>query len=237
LWKSEWNEGDQMLAMYNSLYGIEDLGMGNKQEIAENIIGSSLASFNQQSSNFDFLSGKGGLDRPHSLQSPVWEKYKDLSKTEFKRLCLEIIQKRLENPEEAAVNKKLGQEIGSKRDEITKARREALIKAGVNPDKQTMIGTRPKDLPVEDEPEKPTEKEQIQNFLRSIQDRLKNINTKEDAIILSNQLEFVIEYIDNELTDKNMVAEITNIIKNKNIITESKVVKEFKRITEIMKNL
>jgi hypothetical protein len=249
LWKSEWNEEDQMLAMYNSLYGIEDLGF-NKKEVAEDIIGSSLDSLNQQTSNFDFLSGKNGYSRAHSVQSPVYEKFKDMPKPEFKLICLEIIHKRLENPEEAAVNKKLGQEIGSKRDSIAKEREDAFKQKGIDPNKRklTMIGSRPKNQPVEDDPEsepemvkeKPTEKEHIRNFLKSIQDRLKNINSKEDAIALSGDLELAIEYIDNELTDignENMVAEITNLIKNKNIITESKVVKEFKRITEIMRNL
>jgi hypothetical protein len=200
----------------------------------------------KRSSNFDFLSTGKGLDREHELQTSVYEEYKDMPKSEFKSLCLEIIHKRQENPETAVVNKDLGNKIGAKRDEINQSRRDELIKAGANPDKQklTMISSRPKDLPVEDEPEmtkeKPTEKEQIRNFLRSIQDRLKNVNSKEDAIKLSDELEFAIEYIDNELNDKgseNVVAEITNLIKNKNIITESKVVKEFKRITEIMKNL
>lgn len=231
--------------MYNSLYGIEDLGY-NKAEIAEDIIGSSVGSFVQQSSNFDFLSTGKGLDREHELQTSVYEKYKDIPKFEFKSLCLEIIHKRQENPETAVVNKGLGKEIGSKRDSIAKEREDAFKRQGIDSSKRklTMIGARPKNTPVEDDPEmvkeKPTEKEHIRNFLKSIQDRLKNVNSKEDAIALSGDLELAIEYIDNELTDRgdeNMVAEITNIIKNKNIITESKVIKEFKRITEIMKNL
>jgi len=159
---------------------------------------------------------------------------------------LEIIQKRLENPETAVINKKLGHEIGSKRDEIDQSRRDALIKAGVNPDKQklTMIGSRVKNQPVEDDPEdeigsvpKQTEKDQIKDFINSVRDRLQNVNSKEDALTLANDLDFIIGYIDSELTDKNMVAEITNILKNKNVITESKVVREFKRITEMMKKI
>ena len=248
LWKSEWNEEDQILAMFNALYGIEDLGI-SKEELMSDVIGSSLGSLAKQTANFKFLNGEPGLDRPHTKQSPVFEKYKNLSKSEFKRICSDIINNRMENPETAVVNKKIGNEIGSKRDEIDRSRREELLKKGINPDKQrlTMTGSRPKNLPVEDEPEaeslpepsvtKQTEKDQIKDFINSIRDRLQNVNSKEDALTLANDLEFIIGYIDKELTDKNMVAEITNILKNRNVITESKVVSEFKRITGIMKKI
>ena len=73
-WKSEWKYDDQILAMYNSRYGIEDLGF-NKQEVAEDIIGSSVASFNKQTSNFNFLDGKGGLDRESYKQKGVHEQF------------------------------------------------------------------------------------------------------------------------------------------------------------------
>lgn len=244
LWKPEWNEEDQMLAMYNSLYGIEDLGF-NKEETAENIIGTSLASFNQQSSNFDFLSGKGGLDRPHTVQSPIYEKFKDIPKNEFKALCLDIIHKRMGNPENAVIKKKLGNEIGTKRDEIEKSRNDELIKRGVNPNNASLIGSRPKYTPTEDEPEveptaqqsKPTAKDEIRDFLKALFNRASNINSKEDARGLAGDIEFIMDYIDNELTDKSLVAEITNIIKTKNILFETETDKNIKRITEINKKI
>jgi hypothetical protein len=244
LWKSEWNEEDQMLAMYNSLYGIEELGI-NKEQAAEDIIGTSLASFNQQSSNFDFLSGKGGLDRPHEMQTAIYEKYKDTPKTEFKSLCSDIVYKRHENPENAVVKKKLGNEIGNKRDEIQKTREDALRNKGIDPNKASLISSRPKDIPEpEDEPSTlqghPTAKDEIRDFLKSMYDKVKNINTKEDAQGIASDLEFIMDYIDNELTDKSdmsMVAEITNIFKNKNTLVESETVKKIKRITDINKKI
>jgi hypothetical protein len=219
-WKPEWYKEDQMLAMYNSFYGIQELGMG-KEEVANKIIGSSVDAFNQQSSNFDFLDGRGGLDRESYKQEEVYKEYKDVPKQEFKRICLDIIQKRIKNPDPAAERYKLGQEIGSKRDEIQKGREEGLKLAGVrDPKRAKLIGSRPKNIPIEDEP-KPSEKEQIQNYLKSIHGRLQNINSKADAIVLANDLEFIIDYIDNELIDKDagsMVAEITNLFKKRNII-------------------
>jgi len=241
LWKSEWNPEDQMLAMYNSLYGIESLGI-NKQEAAENIIGSSLASFNQQSSNFDYLSGKGGLDRPHETQTMIWEKYKNTPKNEFKSLCLEIIHKRQENPEEAVINKKIGHEIGSKRDAIEKARRDELISRGIDPDKVKLIGSKPKELPIEDEPEsevesKPTVKDEIRDFLQSLLQRARNVSSKEDARGLAGDIEFIMDYIDSELVEKNMVTEMTKILKSRTVLFESEAEKNIKRIADINKKI
>lgn len=218
LWKPEWNEEDQILAMYNSLYGIEELGL-NKEQTANDIIGTSVASFNQQTSNFDFLSTGKGLDRPHSLQTPVYDKYKDYPKSKFKELALDIIHKRQENPEIAVSKKKLGNEIGSKRDEIGIARQQGLMGKGIDPkkvNKLKLIRSVPLNPPAEDEPKKPSEKNQIRSFLSTIHDRMMNASSKEDFIKLADQLAFAIDYIDNELTDKtsdDIITEIRKIFK------------------------
>jgi len=205
LWKPEWNEKDQMLAMYNSLYGIEELGV-NKEETASDIIGTSLASFNQQTSNFDFLSGKGGLSRPHSLQSPVYEKYKDLPKPEFKSLCEKIVDERKRNPEIAVTKKRLGQEIGSKREEISKGREEGLKKAGIDPErirKMKLISSKPLNLPGE---EKPTLKTQIIDYLKVIYNRIRDAASIDDIKSLADDVAFIIDYIESE----QMIAEGKN---------------------------
>jgi len=61
-WKPVWTEDDQILALYNSLYGVSRLGISRK-DIATKIIGSSPDSFIKQTSNFDFLNGRSGLRR------------------------------------------------------------------------------------------------------------------------------------------------------------------------------
>ncbi|HOH61205.1 MAG TPA: hypothetical protein PK698_01800 [Bacilli bacterium] len=221
-WKSEWNEGDQMLAMYNSLYGIDDLGMGGKLYIAHKIIGSSVASFNQQTSNFDYLDGRGGLNRPNEMQTQVYEKYKNTPKNEFKKLCLEIIHKRIANPEEAAIKKDLGNEIGSKRDEIAKSRETALRAKGItNPERWSVIKSEPLNTPGDDEvitePEQISEKDQIKKFIRDIMGRLNTVEDKNDIMKLSKDLEFLIEYLDEIMPEtdsaNNMVAEMCYIFK------------------------
>lgn len=214
-WKPEWYKEDQMLAMYNSFYGIQELGL-NKEEVANNIIGSSIDSFNQQSSNFDFLDGRGGLDRESYKQEAVYKEYKNTPKQEFKKLCLDIIQRRLENPDPAATRYKLGQEIGNKREEIQKGREEGLKNKGVDINrigKMKLTNSRPLNPPVEDEPQKPTEKDQVRDFLKAMYDRMRNVKSQQEIDKLADELAFIIDYIDNTLTDKNFEEVVTEIRK------------------------
>jgi len=203
-WKDEWTPEDQMLAMYNSFYGIEELGM-NKDEVARDIIGTSVDSFNQQSSNFDFLDGRGGLDRESHKQTDVYEKYKKMPKYEFKKLCLDIIEKRLQNPETSVIKKKIGDEIGKKREEISTGRKEGLLKAGISPErvsKMSMISSRPLNSPVEDDDE-PSIKQQITDYLKSIYNRIINATSINDTKSVANDIEFIIDYINTE----NVISE------------------------------
>lgn len=224
-WKEEWNPEDQMLAMYNSFYGIEELGL-SKNDVAENIIGTSVDSFNQQSSNFDFLDGRGGLDRESHKQTSVYEKYKNVPKYEFKKLCLDIIQKRIENPESAAIKKKLGAEIANKREEIAKERERGLLGAGISKEKipkMTLIKSNPLNPPAEDDTNDINRvsddyqfKEDIKSYLVPIISRMKAVKTLTDVNKLVVDLEFIVDYIDNELgetSSQEIVAEIRKIFK------------------------
>lgn len=208
LWKPEWTEEDQTLAMYNALYGIEELGI-NKSQVANDVIGSSVDAFNQQTSNFTFLHTGQGLDREHKLQPIIYERYKDLPKAQFKKLCLDIIHYRLEHPEIAVTKKKLGEEIGSKREEIQKGRENALIAKGVDPyriGKMKVIGSRPLNPPSEEEPasESMTSlKDQIRDFLKSVHDRILNITSVDETKPIADDIEFIIDYIESE----KMIAE------------------------------
>lgn len=223
LWKPKWSEQDQLLAMYNYLYGIEDLGI-NKEELMDEVIGSSVDSFNQQTANFRSLytNRTEGLPRESNPQNFVYAKYKNLSKSELKKICLNIIQERLANPDVAVTKKKLGQEIGAKRDEIKKGREDALRKAGIsNPEKWKVTRSEPLNPPIEDEPENTTEGgneiNQIKDFLSSIVDKIRNVSSKDELEKLATDLEFIIEYMDDELIDKNtsnMVAEMKYIFHN-----------------------
>jgi hypothetical protein len=224
LWKEEWDKEDQMLAMYNALYGIEEFGM-SKQEVAEKIIGTSLGSFVQQSSNFDWRHTGQGLDRPHPLQDEVYEEFKDTPKEEFKRICQEIIDERLQNPPEAVTKKQIGSEIGNRRDEIEKGRRAGFEKLGkeFDPEKHKLVGARPVNPPAEDEPELSTSmksKEEYMSFLDNILNRLKGVETPEDIQSIYSDIEFAKEYVDAEWMDgetEDMMNEAHNLYLRKTI--------------------
>jgi len=241
-WKPEWDKGDQILAMYNSLYGIEEFGM-SKKDVAEKIIGTSLASFNQQTSNFDFQHTGEGLDRPHDLQSEVYQEFKDVPKEKFKEICKQIIDRRLETPPEAVTKKEIGGEIGNKRDEIEKERMDALRKKGItDPSRFKLISSVPAD-PVPDEiPSvmKVTSKEEVKDFLSNLINRITNAESKEDIQKLAHDVEFIKDYIDSEWMDaesENMVAEARNLYNKKTIplrLIRIESVLEITRIKQVM---
>ncbi len=237
LWKSEWSVEDQTLAMYNYLYGIEDLGI-SKEDVAEKIIGTSVASFNMQTANFlSLFTGKSlGLDRDSKLQTYVYDKYKFVPKNEFRKVCVDIIKKRIENPDVAVTKKQLGAEIGNKRDEIRNSRIQGLINKGIPLEKAIkmvdsgLISSKPKNEPI-DEPDESDNistntpvnmnddykfKEDIKSYLTPIISRLKTVKTLTDVNKLVVDLEFIIDYIDNELKETNnkeIVTEIRKIFK------------------------
>ena len=225
LWKSEWDKEDQMLAMYNSLYGIEEFGM-SKNDVAEKIIGSSLGSFVQQTSNFDYLRTGQGLDRPHELQTEVYDEFKDLPKEKFKQICQGIIDHRIENPPEAATKKQMGGEIGDKRDQIDQERMDALRKKGItDPSRFKLISSTPQDVPQDDEEYQPltnvpSSKEEVKDFLSDLLVRLKNTQSKEEVQQLAGDIEFISDYIDSEWVDAEnakIVAEAKSIYYRKSL--------------------
>jgi len=218
-WKPEWDKEDQMLAMYNALYGIEEFGM-SKNDVAEKIIGTSLDSFVQQTSNFDFQHTGQGLDRPHDLQSEVYKEFKDVPKEKFKEICQQIIDNRLENPPEAATKKQVGGEIGDKRDQIDLERMDALRKKGItDPSRFKLISSVPSEIPNPEEDYSsdtsvPTSKEEVKVFLDNLLNHLKNAQSKEDIRNLAGDIEFITDYIDSEwvdVEDEKIVAEAKSI--------------------------
>ena len=228
LWKEEWDKEDQMLAMYNSLYGIEELGM-SKQEVAEKIIGSSLGSLAQQTSNFDFRHTGKGLGRPSPFQDEIYAEFKDMPREEFKQICQQIIDHRLENPPEAVTKKEIGSKIGDKRDSIEKERADALRNKGIkDPSRFKLVSSRPADIPNDEEGDvepsseipNPTSKDEIKDFLSKLIDRLSNAESKEEIQNLVGDLNFLNDYIDSEWPDgetENLVAEVKRIYYKKTI--------------------
>jgi len=240
-WKDEWNEDDQILGMFNSLYGIEELGI-SKRDAAEKIIGTSEGSFAKQTSNFDYLRTGEGLDRPHELQSKLYNELKDKSREELKRIALDILIKREQNPETAVTRKQTGAAIGNKRDEISTSRDEGLRKLGKDPSKYKLIRSAPKvSEPSDDELDIPDElgtpmnttpnpkKEDMKRFLNDLLNNMRGAESIEDVQKLSGDVEFIRDYLDSEWLDgedEQMVAEVKTLYYKKTIpeITRIKTV-------------
>jgi hypothetical protein len=203
-YKEVWNFDDQTLAMYNSRFSIEDLGI-SKDEVAEVIIGSSVGSFVQQSSNFDYLDGKNGLDRPNETQTAVFEKYKGYPQSDLKTVCLNILDERLENPEESVTKMKIAKEIGMKRDERARSREDAIRKSGRDPKKLKLlkIHDTERELDPDDDSENasiidnPSQKNDIQQHIEKMYNIAMKIKSTGDISgiddLISN-LEFLDEY-------------------------------------------
>ena len=239
----EWSEEDQTLAFYSAKFNADDLGL-SRERLAEDIIGTSLASLNQQIANFKYLMGESGLDRPNKLQQMVFEKYSSLPRTEFRKICKQIIEDRLNNPDDSRTKLKLGRTIGAKRDSIKKERLDALSKAfkGKDPSRFTLIGSRPKDdAGVEDEPsfeddsdiesmgepevsQPKTSIDDVREFLVALYDKVQDIKSSGDLSMLdglSDDIDFIKDYIDTELSPKTGLSEGKKV--KKIIITESQL--------------
>jgi hypothetical protein len=251
-YKEEWNEDDQTLAFFNAKYGVEELGF-SLQEIAETVIGTSIASLQKQTANFKYLMGFSGLDRPNKMQTEVFNKYNSLTRQQFKSLCLDIIEKNADNFDKQKSTFKLGRQIGKKRESIKKERMDALSNAfkGKDPSRFTLIGSRPKyqsndDIEQNDiendtnvsVPISKTALDDVREFLLQLSNSVNDIKSSGNLSKLdelSDDIDFIKDYIDTELSPKSSLSEnrrikkikitesqLKNLIDKKKILTESK---------------
>lgn len=140
-YKEKWTEQEQLLAFYAAKFNLKNLGV-NTKEIAE-IIGTSEGSFVKQTSNFNFLLGKGGLDRPNKMQNIVFEKYSNYTERELTKMCEEILDEFMDDEKRKNdfERRRLGVQIGDLRDKEKQSREKALLDKGYNPKKLTLIGS------------------------------------------------------------------------------------------------
>lgn len=135
IYKDKWEKDDLTLALYNSIYGTRGLGMTEK-ELAEDVIGSSLSSLKMQSANFDHLRGLRGLDRPHSIESSVYDEYKNISQNELRQICLRIIS-------DKGKTGGLNFQKTFRERTLKKYLENEFRKKGFDPSKMRSLGTRP----------------------------------------------------------------------------------------------
>lgn len=239
-YKREWDKEDQILAMFNSRYGVAELGF-TEEYIANNVIGTSKSSFIMSSANFNSLDGDTGLKNYYKtdrkpedilpIQIQVHEELKNISREKFKSICLHIIDKKENDPNN--VNKfTLGNDVGKHREDIVNTREKLLRDKGHDPKKVKMIGQRPKfDPVVDDEPEVPqspirkTPKDEVKSYLKQMYDKFVESNPE-----LADDIQFITDYIDSELVDKEMLSEIRKLF---NVTINENKTNKMKKIIRI----
>ena len=228
--KPVWYEDDLLLALYNEKYGLEELWPGNfkndaerREDFTNQVIGSTGASLLKQGLNFRRLRTKNtiapeGYSRAESvMQKHVFDKYDHMNRQEMKNIAIDIIEKKLQNPDEPVVN--FG-EIIKKRNAkaaIDKAREIQIQKhemfpglypapeGYVKPEKVSRynITKSPEPEPEPEptpEPEIPSEPEvpeqTAKEKLKSVYNHIKNAQSPEDVQSMANEIDNISDQFD-----------------------------------------
>lgn len=137
-----WDKDDTIINLYYVKYDIQGLPVRDVKELAENVIGSSVASLNMQSANIRFVLGEdtGVLDCFSKVQEEVVNEYNKLSKDELKQLVLNIIDKRdIEENIKIARQKKADKEKRDKEKKKQAELEELFRKMGKDPKKMKKV--------------------------------------------------------------------------------------------------
>lgn len=91
-----WDKDDTIINLYYVKYDLKGLPVKDIKELAELVIGSSVASLNMQSANIRYVLGEdtGVLDCFSKVQEQVVNEYNKLSQSELKDLVINIISNR-----------------------------------------------------------------------------------------------------------------------------------------------
>jgi len=218
LYKKQWTEDDQVIAFYIAKFGEEIFKRTTGftlNDVATDVIGTSPDSLKHQIANFKSLmdGGKSGLNRPHYLQTDVFNQYSDYSVKDMKEIISNAVIDAM--GDEDRLNKyKAGKEIGDKRDQIEKDREKLLKQKGwnYNPAKMKVTRSVPKDeLDKEYEPSFTEPSSDTIDFLKSMINSIDNIKETNDLSKLDNikdDLMFMIDYMKSELGTEKMVSEM-----------------------------
>jgi hypothetical protein len=105
-----WNREDAIITLFYSEYGTTGLLVPDEKELAESVIGSSLASLKMMVLNFNYLKTlEEGFDHVSDHQKQVFDQYHNTPKEELKEIVNNIILNRdlAQNKEEYKAAKKI----------------------------------------------------------------------------------------------------------------------------------
>lgn len=137
-----WDKDDTIINLYYVKYDLKGLPVKDVKDLAEMVIGSSVASLNMQSANIRFVLGEdqGVLDCFSKVQEQVVNEYNKLSQEELKNLVIDIISKRdLEENVKIAKSKKLDKEKKDKEKKRQADLDEMWRKLGKDPKKMKKV--------------------------------------------------------------------------------------------------
>jgi hypothetical protein len=92
----DWDKDDTIITLYYVKYDQKGLPVDNEKDLAEGVIGASVASLRMQAANVRFVLGytDGVLNCFSDIQKKVVDEYKDKSFDELKDIVVDIISKR-----------------------------------------------------------------------------------------------------------------------------------------------
>lgn len=90
-----WSKNDTIITFYTVKYGLKGLPVKDTKDLAEGVIGATVASFNMQSSNIRYLLGydEGTLDHHSETQENVVNEYNNTPLEDLRSLVINIIDK------------------------------------------------------------------------------------------------------------------------------------------------
>ena len=91
----KWTKEDSIISLFYSKFGISGLNVANENDLATNVIGTSIDSLKMMRLNYNYLMNTGSkLGHVSSVQRIVFNEYSDKSFNSFKRSVNKIISKR-----------------------------------------------------------------------------------------------------------------------------------------------
>jgi len=226
--KPFWNEEDQLMALYNEKYGLGDIWPGEfrndaqrREDFTNQVIGSSGASLLKQGLNFRRLRTKNTINpegysrEAAEMQKLVFDKYDHMNRQELKNIVIDIIEKKLQNPDDSVSTYKeilKKNKFNATKDKALEAqlklhdldpKRYPLPSGYVKPEPEKRFNIRkspePELIP-EPTPEIPSEpeapEESPMDKLKSIHHRIKNASSPDEIKSMADEIESVRNSID-----------------------------------------
>ena len=140
----KWNKDDAFLSYFYFRHGTKGLAVSGEKDLAECVIGTSVASLKMMAANFSFLIGDVGLCRYKEYQKEIMEEWSSTSIVDLTERANSIILRRdlCKNSEEFKTAKREREKKKAKLAKDERERKEleeAFIRMGKDPNKMKRV--------------------------------------------------------------------------------------------------